>query len=130
MIAKTLIAAAMLLLAAQPLLAQNKKVYRCEDSAGRVTYSDEACRGGAALKNVDARSDEERKAAADVARRDEQLMQKMARDRRVAEKATGAGRSAALIPHSAAEKAAKEQSTIDKKRVTKKKTRVREKTQA
>ena len=117
--AKTLIAAAMMLLATQPLLAQNKKVYRCEDATGRVTYSDEACKGGAELKNDDARTDEQRKAAADSAKREEQLAQKMARERRVAEKSAGTA-GVALIPYTAAEKAAKEQPSV-KKSTTKKK---------
>ena len=52
MITKPMIVAATLLLAVQPLLAQNKKVYRCEDAGGRVTYSDEACKGGAELKKL------------------------------------------------------------------------------
>ena len=103
---KMLIAAAMLLLATPPLMAQNKKVYRCEDGTGRVTYSDEACKGGAELKNDDARTDEQRKAAADTAKREDQLAQKMARERRLAEKSAVPG-GAALIPYSAAEKAAK-----------------------
>jgi hypothetical protein len=117
---KPLIVAATLLLAAQPLLAQNKKVYRCEDAAGRVTYSDEACKGGAELKNDDARSDEQRKAAADTAKREDQLTQKLARERRLAEKSAGAA-GVALIPYSAAEKAAKEQPSGKKMTAKKKK---------
>jgi hypothetical protein len=105
---KSLIVTAMLLLAAQPLLAQNKKVYRCENDAGRVTYSDEACKGGAELKNDDARSGEQRQAAAEAAKREGRLADKLTRERRAAEKAAG-GASVALIPYSAAEKAAKEQ---------------------
>ena len=129
--AKTLIAAAALLIAAQPLLAQNKKVYRCEDAAARVTYSDEACKGGAELKNDDARTEQQRKAAADVAKRDEKLGDKLARERLVAEKsAPKAG--AALIPYSAAEKAAKELPVAKKSTAKKKKTKppTAEKTQA
>jgi Domain of unknown function (DUF4124) len=98
---KTGLIAAALLLAAQPLLAQNKKVYRCENAAGRVTYSDEACKGGAELKNDDARNSEQRQAAADVARREERLATRMTKERRAAEKAApkpGAG----VIAHSAA----------------------------
>ena len=117
---KSLIVTALLVLATQPVLAQNKKVYRCEDAAGRVTYADEACRGGAELKNDDARTDEQRKAASDVAKREERLADKLARDRRAAEKLvrpTGA----ALIPHSAAEQAAKEQPSNKKIAVKKKK---------
>ncbi len=119
MIIKTSLIAAALLLAAQPLLAQNKKVYRCEEASGRVTYSDEACKGGVALKNDDARSDDQRKAAADAVKREEKLGDKLARDRRSAEKSAPKP-SAALIPYSAAEKAAKE-SPADKKPATKKK---------
>jgi Domain of unknown function (DUF4124) len=104
---KTLIAAATLLLVVQPLLAQNKKVYRCEDGSGRVTYSDEACKGGAELKNDDARTEQQRKDAADVAKRDEKLGDKLARERLVAERSAPKP-GAALIPYSAAEKAAKE----------------------
>jgi Domain of unknown function (DUF4124) len=127
--AKTLIAAATLLLAVQPLLAQNKKVYRCEDGAGRVTYSDEACKGGAELKNDDARTEQQRKAAADVTQREQKLGDKLARERLVAEKSAPKP-GAALIPYSAAEKAAKEPPV--KKAAKKKKTKppAAEKTQA
>lgn len=120
MITKPLFVAAALLLAVQPLLAQNKKVYRCEAASGRVTYSDEACKGGAELKNDDARTDEQRKAAADVAKREERLADKLARDRRAAEKLPGPT-GAAVIPYSAAEKAAKEQPGSKKVTVKKKK---------
>ena len=120
--AKTLIAAATLLLAVQPLLAQNKKVYRCEDAAGRVTYSDEACKGGAELKNDDARTEQQRKAAADVTKREEKLGDKLARERLVAEKSAPKP-GAALIPYAAAEKAAKEPPIAKKSTVKKKKTK-------
>ena len=130
MMIKTSLIAAALLLAAQPLLAQNKKVYRCEDVKGRVTYSDEACKGGAELKNDDARSEEQRKAAADVAAREERLADKLTRERRASEKAAPAP-GAAHIAHSAAEKAAKEQPGGKKTTASKKKTRAKkEKTQA
>lgn len=99
-----------LMLALQPALAQNKKIYRCEDAAGRVTYSDEVCRGGTELKNSDERSADERKAAADVAKREEALADKLARERRAAEKAGPSG-GTAHIPHSAAEEAAKAKPT-------------------
>ena len=92
--------------AAPPLVAQNKKVYRCENAAGRVTYADEACKGGTELKNDDARNDEQRKAAADVAKREERLADKLARERRAENKATPVS-TAALIPHTAAQDAAK-----------------------
>lgn len=131
MIHATIVAAA-LLLAVEPLLAQNKQVYRCEGPSGRVSYSDEPCKGGVALANDDARSNEQRKAAADVATREERLANKLTGDRRQAEKSAGSSSSGpALIPYSAAEKAAKEQPTVKKKRAPKKKgPRVREKTQA
>jgi hypothetical protein len=116
---KTSLIAAALMLAAQPPLAQNKKVYRCEEASGRVTYSDEACKGGVTLNNDDARSDDQRKAAADAVKREEKLGDKLARDRRLAEKSAPKS-GAALIPYSAAEKAAK-QPPADKKRATKKK---------
>jgi Domain of unknown function (DUF4124) len=119
MMSKPLIVAAMLLLAAPPLLAQNKKVYRCEEPNGRVTYSDEACKGGVALKNDDPRSDDQRKSAAEAVKREDKLGDKLARDRRAAEKSAPKS-GAALIPYSAAEKAAKEP-PVDKKRVAKKK---------
>lgn len=118
---------ALLLLTAQPVLAQNKKVFRCEDVTRRVTYSDEACKGGAELKNDDARSDEQRQAAADVAARQERFADKLTRERRAAEKAAPRP-AAAHITHSAAEKAAKEQPS-GKKTTTKTKTRVKEKAQ-
>ncbi len=123
MMSKSLIVTALLLLAAQPLMAQNKKVYRCENDAGRVTYSDEACKGGAELKNDDARSGEQRQAAADAAKREEQLANKLTRERRAAEKAAGPA-SVALIPYSAAEKAAKEQPS-SKQVVAKKKKKIK-----
>lgn len=122
------VAAMLLVLALPPALAQNKKVYRCEDAAGRVTYSDEACRGGAELKNSDERSAEQRRAAADVAKREEVLGDKLARERRAAEKAARPG-GAAHITHSAAEEAA-EAKPDSKKVTTKKKTVKVEKTQA
>jgi Domain of unknown function (DUF4124) len=127
----SLIAAALLLLAAQPVLAQNKKVYRCEEAGGRVTYSDEACNGGVALNNDDARSDDQRKAAADAVKREEKLGDKLARDRRLAEKSAPKP-GAALIPYSAAEKAAKEPAAGKKLTTKKKKPRpaAGEKTQA
>ncbi len=107
MMTRTSIAVAMLMLAAQPLQAQNKQIYRCENAAGRVTYSDEACKGGAALANDDARSDEQRRVAADVVKREDQLAQRLARERQAAEKSARPG-GAAIIPYSAAAKAAKE----------------------
>jgi hypothetical protein len=113
----------------QPLLAQNKKVYRCEDGAGRVTYSDEACKGGAELKNDDARTDEQRKAAADATKREEKLGDKLARERLVSEKSASKP-GVALIPYSAAEKAAKETSVKKTAKKKKTKTPVLEKTQA
>jgi Domain of unknown function (DUF4124) len=125
MIKTTIVAA--LLLAAQPLLAQNKTVYRCEGANGRVTYSDEACKGGVALNNDDARSDDQRKAAAEAVKREAKLGDKLARERRQAEQSAPKP-GAVLIPHSAAEKAAKQQPSG--KKLTKKKTRAKEKTQA
>ena len=125
---KNLLAAAALLLAMHPTLAQNKTVFRCEDANGRVTYSDEACRGGKALSNTDERSAEQRQAAVDVAKREEKLADKLTRERVTAEKATRPG-GAALIPHSAAEKAAKEQPTVKAPTKKKKKTAVAQKTQ-
>jgi hypothetical protein len=124
---KTLLAAAALWLALQPALAQNKKVYRCEDVRGRVTYSDEACSGGKQLANTDERSAEQRKAAADVAQREEKLADKLARERAAAEKTAQPGGSA-HIPHSAANDAAKAQPTA-KSPAKKKKTVVAQKTQ-
>lgn len=125
---KNLIAALLVsLLALTPALAQNKKVYRCENAAGRVTYSDEACRGGVALKNSDERSDSERDAAADVARREEALAAKLTRERRAAEKAAPSG-GVAHIPHTAAERAAQDKPSG--KKTTKKKTVTVAKTQA
>jgi len=117
---KTGLIAAALMLAVQPLLAQNKRVYRCEEASGRVTYSDEACKGGVALGNDDTRSDEQRKAAADVAKREERLADKLTRERRAAEK-TAPSPGAAHIVHSAAEKAAKEQPSAKKPTKRKKK---------
>jgi hypothetical protein len=128
---KSLIVAATLLLVVQPLLEKKKRVYRGEDAAGRVTYSDEACRGGAELKNDDARSDEQRKAAGEAVKREDQLAQKLARDRRAAEKLAGPT-GAAIIPYSAAEKAAKEPPSGKKSTAKKKKPKApaSEKTQA
>lgn len=124
----TTMLALLLALAAAQALAQNKKVYRCEDTSGRVTYSDEACKGGAELKNADERSPDQRKAAADVAKREENLADKLTRERRTAEK-TAQPAGAALIPHSAAEKAAADKPRA-KAAAKKKKTGVVEKTQA
>lgn len=92
---------------AAPAMAQNKKVYRCEDASGKVTYSDEACRGGVELKNDDARSPAQREAAAQVVQREERLGDKLARERRVAEK-QAAAHGPAHIAHSAANEAARD----------------------
>ncbi len=102
---KTLAVATALWLALQPAAAQNKSVFRCEDNRGRVTYSDEPCRGGRALAHTDERSAEQRQAAADVVQREQRLADRLARERIAAEKAARPG-GAALIPHSAALKAA------------------------
>ena len=123
---KLAIAGTLLALALQPAMAQNKKIYRCEDASGRITYSDEACKGGAELKNTDERSADARKAAADVAKREEALADKLARERRAAEKAARPG-GAAHITHSAAEEAAKAKPSA--KTPSKKKTVTAEKTQ-
>jgi predicted nucleic acid-binding Zn-ribbon protein len=126
MTTKLAIAGTLLALALQPVMAQNKKIYRCEDAAGRITYSDEACKGGAELKNTDERSADERKAAADVAKREQALGDKLARERRAAEKAARPG-GAAHITHSAAEEAAKAKPSA--KTTSKKKTVTTEQTQ-
>jgi uncharacterized protein YdgA (DUF945 family) len=125
---KTLLAAAALLFALQPAIAQNKKVFRCEDASGRITYSDEACRGGKELANSDERSVEQRKAAADVAQREEKLADKMTRERVAVEKAARPA-GAAHIPHSAADEAAKAQPTAKSAPKKRKKTVVAQKTQ-
>jgi hypothetical protein len=111
--------AALCLLATPTLLAQNKTVFRCEDLSGRVTYSDEACKGGVALKNDDARTEQERKEAQQVVKREERMADKLTRERRAAEKANRAP-GAAHITHSAAEKAAKEASAAKNKPATNK----------
>jgi hypothetical protein len=118
---RTLIFAAALALAGQPLLAQNKKVFRCDSGTGQITYSDEACKGGTELRNDDSRSADQRAAAQESARREAQLADKLTRERRAAEKSS-AGPAVGLIPHLAAEKAAKDPAA-DKKRATKKKTK-------
>jgi hypothetical protein len=109
--------AALCLLAAPTLLAQNKTVFRCEDLSGRVTYSDEACKGGVALKTDDARTEQERTQAEQVVKREERLADKLTRERRAAEKAAGAP-AAAHITHSAAEKAAKNVSATKSKKAS------------
>ena len=129
MTTRTLIVAAALALAAPALLAQNKTVYRCESSAGRVTYSDEACKGGTELRNDDARSDDQRKAAQDSARRESQLADRLARERRTADKSTP-GPAVGLIPHLAAEKAAKDAPTAKKPSTSKKKPKKKTEAQA
>jgi hypothetical protein len=122
-----LFVAAALWFVLQPAIAQNKKVFRCEDINGRVTYSDEACKGGKELANTDERSAEQRKAAADVAQREEKLADKLARERRAAERAGPQG-GAAHIPHSAADKASKDQPSATAATKKKKKTVVAAKT--
>ena len=114
---RTLAVAALCLLVAPTLTAQNKTVFRCEDPSGRVTYSDEACKGGVALKNDDARTEQERQAAAQVAKRDERLTDKLRKERLAAQKATPAA-GTAHIAHSAAEKAAKDDTGVKKKPAT------------
>ena len=117
---KLVVAGAVLALIAHGAVAQNKKIFRCEDANGRVTYSDEVCRGGLELKNADERSAGQRDAAAGIVKREEAMATKMARERRAAEK-TAASSGAAHIPHSAAEQAAQDKPAA-KKTTTKKKT--------
>jgi hypothetical protein len=117
MMIRTLAVAALCLLVAPTLTAQNKTVFRCEDPSGRVTYSDEACKGGVALKNDDARTEQERQAATQVAKRDERLADKLTKERLAAQKATPAA-GTAHIAHSAAEKAAKDATGVKKKPAT------------
>jgi hypothetical protein len=126
---KHMLCTALLLLALQPALAQNKGVYRCEDASGRVTYSDEACRGGLELKNTDERSAEQRKEAATVAKREEDLADKLGRERRAAEKAARPA-GAAHISHSAAEKAAQDKPAAKAAPKKKRKAEAAEKPQA
>jgi hypothetical protein len=130
MMTKPLIVAATLLLAAQPLLAQNKTVYRCEEASGRVAYSDESCKGGVALKNDDARSDQQRQAASEALLREEKLGRTLANERRAEEKhAATQPKGAAIIAYPAAEKAAKEPPVDEKRAAKKKKTQKAQKTQ-
>jgi Domain of unknown function (DUF4124) len=93
-----------LLLAAAAAPAQQKTVFRCE-AGGKVTYADAPCKGGAEVATDPTPSEAQRKAAREAVLREEQMAEKMARERHAAEAAAGRQR-AAHIPHSAAEKAA------------------------
>lgn len=90
-----------------------KKVYRCEVN-GKVTYTDETCKGGAELAADDARSESQRKAARDAVAREGKLAQQMTRERQAAE-AAAAKQGAAHIGHSAADAAASAVPSTDKK---------------
>jgi hypothetical protein len=104
--ARALLLGAALLIALPPTFAQGKKIYRCEDAAGRVAYADEPCPGGKVLDSDDARSSDERRAADEVVNRERALGERLARERRADEKAARAA-GPAVIPHSAAIEAAR-----------------------
>jgi hypothetical protein len=70
-----------------------------------------------ALKNDDARTEQERQAATQVAKRDERLADKLTKERLAAQKATPAA-GTAHIAHSAAERAAKDATGVKKKPAT------------
>ena len=104
---ETICLMAALALAGSGALAQSQKVYRCEEG-GRVTYGDAPCKAAVEIKADDARSEEERKAAREVAQRDKKLAQQLTSERRAREAASGGAAKATHIPHSAAIEAAKE----------------------
>ena len=79
--------ATLLLLAGGPAMAADSKIYRCGPD-GRE-YSQVPCKDGREINAADPRSDAQRKAAADVTRRDDQLAEKMARERQAREAAAG-----------------------------------------
>ena len=83
-------------------IAAGPKVFRCGPD-GRI-YSQTPCKDGYEVQADDPRSAEQRKAADDVAKRDEKLADKMTRERKARE---AAGKPVvAVIPNSAAVKAA------------------------
>jgi hypothetical protein len=99
--------------AAAPCWSQ-KPVYRCEQS-GRVTYMDSPCKAGVEVPAADPRTDAERRAAADLVKREQLMAERMARERRATE-AAAARRGHAHIRHSAAEQAASAVPSDDTKR--------------
>ena len=82
--------------------AAGPKVYRCGPD-GRI-YSQTPCKDGYEVQADDQRSAEQRKAADDVAKRDEKLADQMTRERKAREAADKP--TVAVIPNSAAIKAA------------------------
>jgi hypothetical protein len=92
-----------LLLAGGPALAQ-KKVYRCE-VAGKVSYGDAPCKGGAEVAVEDARSEADRKTARAAVQREKQLTDQATAERRAAD-AKAPQQVAGHIAYSDAEKAA------------------------
>jgi hypothetical protein len=82
--------------------AAGPKIFRCGPD-GRI-YSQAPCKDGYEVQADDQRSAEQRKAADDVAKRDEKLADKMMRERKAREAADKP--VVAVIPNSAAIKAA------------------------
>ena len=76
-----------LFLGAGHAAAASQQVFRCGPD-GRV-YSQTPCKDGYEVKADDARSAEQRKAAEDIARREEKRAEKMTRERQAREAAAG-----------------------------------------
>ena len=92
-----------LFLGAGHAAAASQQVFRCGPD-GRV-YSQTPCKDGYEVKADDARSAEQRKAAEDIARREEKRAEKMTRERQAREAAAGTP-VVAVIANPAAAKAA------------------------
>ena len=97
------LAVAALLLTGHGAHAQAQKVFRCGPE-GRI-YSQTPCKDGYEINADDARTAEQRKAAEDNVKREEKMVEKMARERRANEVAA-AKQAAALAARPAAIKPA------------------------
>jgi hypothetical protein len=97
---------------ANAALAQ-QSVYRCTVN-GQTVYSQTACKAGTAVAVDDARTEAQRRAAAEAQKKEEKRLQAAARDREVREKRS-AKLQAAHIPYREAQEAAKYESSYEAK---------------
>ncbi len=104
------------LIAAGGASAAAQKVYRCGPD-GRI-YSQTPCKEGYEVDADDKRSAEQRKAAAEVLKRDEKLADKMTRERLAREAAAAKQGAARIGPPAAAKPAASSASAAAKKKRT------------
>ena len=108
------VAASLWLVAAGGASAAAQKVFRCGPD-GRI-YSQTPCKDGYEVDAEDKRSAEQRKAAAEVLKRDEKLADKMTRERLAREAAAAKQGAARIGPPTAAKPAASSASAVAKKK--------------